>query len=95
MTSTQTIGVIGAGIMGTGIAQACVVAGLPVVMIDLDEERITRGRHAIASGLARLVEKSKLAAADRHESGLEPNRSRQIVLESQPALERAHSTFSA
>jgi len=66
MTSTQTIGVIGAGIMGTGIAQACVVAGLPVVMIDLDEERITRGRHAIASGLARLVEKSKLAAADRH-----------------------------
>ena len=41
------------------------VVGLPVVMIDLDEERITRGRHAITSGLARLVEKSKLAAADR------------------------------
>jgi 3-hydroxybutyryl-CoA dehydrogenase len=42
MTSTQTIGVIGAGTMGTGIAQACVVAGLSVVTIDLDEERVTR-----------------------------------------------------
>ena len=65
MTSTQTIGVIGAGIMGTGIAQACVVAGLSVVMVDLDDERITRGRDAIASGLERLLKKSKLSAAGR------------------------------
>ena len=64
MTSTQTIGVIGAGTMGIGIAQACVVAGLSVVMIDLDEGRITRGRDAVAKGLERMVKKAKLAAAD-------------------------------
>ncbi len=64
MTLTQTIGVVGAGTMGIGIAQACVVAGLPVVMIDLDEERIARGRDAIANGLERLAKKARLAAAD-------------------------------
>src|SRR5208282_5191146 len=66
MTSTQTIGVIGAGTMGTGIAQACVVAGLSVGMIDLDEERVTRGREAIANGLGRMLKKAKLSAADRN-----------------------------
>jgi 3-hydroxybutyryl-CoA dehydrogenase len=44
MTSAQTIGVIGAGTMGNGIAQVCALAGLSVVMLDLDEERVTRGR---------------------------------------------------
>jgi 3-hydroxyacyl-CoA dehydrogenase len=37
MKTTQTIGVVGAGIMGTGIAQACAVAGFPVVMLDVDD----------------------------------------------------------
>ena len=36
MRTPQTIGVFGAGTMGTGIAQACAVAGLPVVMIDVN-----------------------------------------------------------
>ena len=36
-TSPQTIGVIGAGTMGIGIAQVCVLAGLSVVMLDVDE----------------------------------------------------------
>ncbi len=60
----QTIGVIGAGTMSTGIAQACVVTGLSVVMIDLDEERVTRGREAIANRLGRMLKKAKLSAAD-------------------------------
>jgi len=68
MTSTQAIGVIGAGIMGAGIAQACLVAGLPVVMIDLDDERLARGRDAIANGLHRLLQKSKLSTSDRDEA---------------------------
>jgi 3-hydroxybutyryl-CoA dehydrogenase len=65
MTSTQTIGVIGAGTMGTGIAQVCAVAGLSVVMTDVNDERIARGRNAIADGLERMVKKEKLSNADR------------------------------
>ena len=65
MTSLKTIGVIGAGTMGTGIAQVCALAGLPVVMVDVDETRIARGRDAVASGLDRLLKRAKLSAADR------------------------------
>jgi 3-hydroxybutyryl-CoA dehydrogenase len=65
MTSPQTVGVIGAGTMGVGIAQACVLAGLEVAMIDVDERLIARGRDAVANGLDRLLKKAKLSAADR------------------------------
>ncbi len=65
MTSPQTIGVIGAGTMGTGIAQACAVVGLSVTMIDVDEAAVTRGRNAVSSSLDRLVKKEKLSAAER------------------------------
>jgi 3-hydroxybutyryl-CoA dehydrogenase len=65
MTSLQTIGVIGAGTMGSGIAQACAVVGLSVTMIDVDETAVARGRDAVSSGLDRLVKKEKLSAADK------------------------------
>jgi 3-hydroxybutyryl-CoA dehydrogenase len=65
MSSPQTIGVIGAGTMGSGIAQVGALAGLSVVMLDIDEKRVTNGRDAIAGGLERLVKKGKLSAADR------------------------------
>jgi len=64
MTTAQAIGVIGAGTMGTGIAQACVVAGFSVVMIDLDQERVAHGRSAVASALDRMVNKAKLSAVE-------------------------------
>ena len=35
----QKVGIIGAGTMGNGIAQACAVAGIPVVMVDISEDR--------------------------------------------------------
>jgi 3-hydroxybutyryl-CoA dehydrogenase len=63
MTSVQTIGVIGAGTMGSGIAQACAVVGLSVTMIDVDEAAVARGRNAVSSSLDRLVKKEKLSAA--------------------------------
>jgi 3-hydroxybutyryl-CoA dehydrogenase len=53
----QTIGVIGAGTMGNGIAQACAVSGLDVVMVDIDEAAVQRGLAAVASSLDRLVKK--------------------------------------
>ena len=48
MTSLQTIGVIGAGTMGNGIAQACAVVGLSVIMIDVDDAAVARGRDAVS-----------------------------------------------
>ena len=65
MTSLQTIGVIGAGTMGSGIAQACAVVGLSVTMIDIDEAAVARGRNAVSSSLDRLVKKEKLSATDK------------------------------
>jgi 3-hydroxybutyryl-CoA dehydrogenase len=65
MTSLQTIGVIGAGTMGSGIAQACAVVGLTVTMIDVDDAALARGRDAVSSSLDRLVKKEKLSAADK------------------------------
>src|SRR4029079_11122508 len=65
MNTTQTIGVIGAGTMGTGIAQVCAVAGLSVVMLDVDAVRAARGRDAVAAALERLVKKGTLTVAER------------------------------
>ena len=65
MTSPQTIGVIGAGTMGNGIAQSCAVSDLSVLMIDVDAAALTRGRDAISSSLDRLVKKDKLSGADK------------------------------
>src|SRR5215831_4587902 len=65
MTSLQTIGVIGAGTMGSGIAQACAVVGLPVVMIDIDDAALSRGRSAVSASLDRLVKKEKMTVADK------------------------------
>ncbi len=57
----QTIGVIGAGTMGNGIAQACAVSGLDVVMVDIDDAAVQRGLAAVATSLDRLVKKDKLS----------------------------------
>jgi len=63
MTSLQSVGVIGAGTMGSGIAQACAVVGLPVTMVDVDAAAVARGRATVSSSLDRLVKKEKLSAA--------------------------------
>ena len=64
MSTIQRVGVIGAGTMGNGIAQACAVAGLDVVMIDVAEAAVMRGIATISGSLDRLVKKEKLTAAD-------------------------------
>jgi 3-hydroxybutyryl-CoA dehydrogenase len=61
----RTIGVIGAGTMGNGIAQAFAVAGLPVTMTDIGAPQLDRGMKAIDASLDRLVKKEKMAAADK------------------------------
>ena len=61
----RSVGIIGAGTMGHGIAQACAVAGLQAVMVDITDAAVDKGRAAVATSLERLVKKDKLTAADR------------------------------
>ena len=65
MNAIQKVGVIGAGTMGNGIAQACAVAGLDVAMIDVNDAAVTRGKAAITQSLDRLVKKDKLGDDER------------------------------
>lgn len=59
----KTVGVIGAGQMGSGIAQVVAQAGIPVLLADVDVTLAEMARGRIAKTLARLVEKGKLEAA--------------------------------
>ncbi|QTW19526.1 3-hydroxybutyryl-CoA dehydrogenase [Comamonas kerstersii] len=63
--SIQTVGIVGAGTMGNGIAQACAVAGIPVVMVDISEAAVQKGLATIAGSLDRLIKKEKITAADK------------------------------
>ncbi len=61
----QHIGVIGAGQMGSGIAQVSAAAGFSVILSDVSKDRAEAGKAAIAKSLERLVAKQKLSAEDR------------------------------
>lgn len=65
MNEIRKVGVIGAGTMGSGIAQACAVVGVDVVMVDVAEAAVLRGLSSITASLDRLVKKDKLSAADK------------------------------
>jgi 3-hydroxybutyryl-CoA dehydrogenase len=62
----ETVGIIGAGTMGNGIAQICAMAGMPVVMIDISDAAVARGLSTVGSSLERLVNKQKMSEADRN-----------------------------
>ena len=61
----ETIGVVGAGTMGNGIAQAFAVAGHGVTMSDIGQAQVDRGLKTIDGSLERLVKKEKMSAADK------------------------------
>ena len=65
MSAIRTVGVIGAGTMGNGIAQACAVSGVRAVMIDVSDAALEKGRATISGSLDRLVKKDKLTQAQR------------------------------
>ena len=65
MTEIASVAIIGAGTMGSGIAQACAVAGLPTTIVDVSDAALGRGIAALGGSLERLVKKEKLTAADR------------------------------
>jgi 3-hydroxybutyryl-CoA dehydrogenase len=62
---SETIGVIGAGTMGNGIAQVAARAGYSVVMRDVQDEFLQRGMSAIDKSLQRDVDKGRLSAEEK------------------------------
>jgi 3-hydroxybutyryl-CoA dehydrogenase len=63
--SITTVGIIGAGTMGNGIAQACAVSGLQVVMVDISDAAVAKGLASVAGSLDRLLKKEKISATDK------------------------------
>ncbi|MDL5035580.1 3-hydroxybutyryl-CoA dehydrogenase [Comamonas resistens] len=61
----QTVGIVGAGTMGNGIAQACAVSGIDVVMVDISEAAVQKGLATVAGSLDRLIKKEKITEADK------------------------------
>jgi 3-hydroxybutyryl-CoA dehydrogenase len=65
MDDIQRVGVLGCGLMGSGIAQVAATAGYETIVRDVAQAVLDKGKGAIEKSLARLVEKGKLPAADR------------------------------
>ncbi len=63
--SIDKVGVIGAGLMGNGITQACAVAGIDVVMVDINDAAVQKGLNTISGSLDRLVKKEKMTAEQK------------------------------
>ena len=63
----KTIGVLGAGTMGSGIAQAAAEAGYEVIMRDIDDNFVHRGMTAINKNLGRAVDKGKKSKEEAEE----------------------------
>ena len=60
MSSIKKVGVVGCGLMGSGIAQAAATAGFDTVVRDVAEPMLERGRAGIIKSLGRLVERGKI-----------------------------------
>ena len=64
----ENIGVVGAGTMGSGIAQTCALSGFPVSMQDVSEQVLQKGLSSIEKSLNRLVQKDKLDANSKNQA---------------------------
>ncbi len=67
-TPVHTIGVLGAGTMGHGIAQVAAAAGFQVVLRDVDEVAVARGFKSIERNLIKGIERGKVTEADRDQT---------------------------
>ncbi len=61
----EKVGVVGCGLMGSGITQVCAQAGCSVLMREVSPELVEKGLRGIEKNLARMVEKGTLSAAER------------------------------
>jgi 3-hydroxybutyryl-CoA dehydrogenase len=64
----KTVGVVGAGTMGHGIAQVLLRAGYRVLLSEISQKLVEAGAERIARGLARDVEKARMTAEDREQA---------------------------
>ena len=65
MSDIKKVGVLGCGLMGSGIAQTVAAAGFTTVARDVTQPLLDQGRAGILKSLGKLVEKGKLSAPDR------------------------------
>ena len=65
LMAIQTVGIVGSGTMGSGIAQACAVCGVTVHMVDIQQTALDKGLGAIDKSMERLVAKGKLTESER------------------------------
>jgi 3-hydroxybutyryl-CoA dehydrogenase len=65
MASIKRVGVLGCGLMGSGIAQTCAQAGYDVVVREVEQQFLDKGFKGIEKSLGRFVEKGTMSAADR------------------------------
>ncbi|WP_205470971.1 3-hydroxyacyl-CoA dehydrogenase family protein [Nocardioides sp. SYSU D00038] len=63
----ETIGVVGLGTMGAGIAEVFARNGLTVVGVEVDDDGVARGRRQLEDSTARAVQRGKLTEAEREE----------------------------
>ena len=63
MSEIRRVGVLGAGLMGSGIAEVCAKAGFDVVVREVDETALAAGRRRIENSLSKAIERGKLGAA--------------------------------
>jgi len=63
----ETVGVIGAGQMGNGIAHVIAMAGLQVILLDRDEALLAKGLASIGKNLERQVSKGKISETEKVE----------------------------
>jgi 3-hydroxybutyryl-CoA dehydrogenase len=61
--TVQRVGLVGCGLMGSGIAQVCATAGFPTVVREVSQELVDKGLKGIEKNLARLTEKGTITAA--------------------------------
>ncbi len=61
----QKIGVLGAGLMGSGIAQVAAVSGFDVTLVEMQPDLVAKGVASIEKSLAKFVEKNTMSATDR------------------------------
>jgi 3-hydroxybutyryl-CoA dehydrogenase len=65
MMEINKIGVVGSGIMGSGIAQVCAQSGYQVVVSDINDTLLKKGLASIDKILSRSVEKGKISSAEK------------------------------